>query len=84
MKALFAHVIITPVKDEQGEITGFAKVTQDLSNRHRLEERFRQVVSLHPAPSLVNSEGVIEMVNTQAERILAIPGLKCWENRLSC
>lgn len=69
-KRFFAHVIITPVKDEQGEITGFAKVTQDLSNRHRLEERFRQVVESAPsAIVLVNSEGVIEMVNTQAERI---------------
>lgn len=65
-----AHVVITPLKTESGEVCGFAKVTRDLSSRHKLEERFRQVVESAPnAMVLVNQEGIIEMVNTQAERL---------------
>ena len=42
----------------------------DISERKRLEERFRRVVESAPnAMVMVNSEGSIEMVNTQAERL---------------
>ncbi|MFZ5546410.1 MAG: PAS domain-containing hybrid sensor histidine kinase/response regulator [Pseudomonadota bacterium] len=38
----WANVIITALYDEQGEVTGFAKVTRDLSERRRQEEALRQ------------------------------------------
>jgi PAS domain S-box-containing protein len=38
----WAHVIITPLRDPQGHLTGFAKVTRDLTERRLAEEnRFK-------------------------------------------
>jgi PAS domain S-box-containing protein len=34
----WANVVITPVTDEQGRLSGFAKITRDMSERKRLEE----------------------------------------------
>lgn len=65
-----AHVVITPIVDESGRLRGFAKVTRDISLHHAAEQRFRQVVESSPsAMVMINMQGVIEMVNTQAERI---------------
>src|SRR3990167_3889959 len=65
-----AHVVITPIVDESGTLRGFAKVTRDISLHHAAEQRFRQVVESSPsAMVMINMQGVIEMVNTQAERI---------------
>jgi diguanylate cyclase (GGDEF)-like protein/PAS domain S-box-containing protein len=35
--AFRAHVVIDAVRDEQGQLLGFAKVTRDISERHRYE-----------------------------------------------
>jgi PAS domain S-box-containing protein len=40
----WAQVTITAVRDEEGRLTGFAKVTRDLSERKRSEEALEQVV----------------------------------------
>jgi PAS domain S-box-containing protein len=40
--AFWANVIITPMRDETGELRGFAKVTRDLTVRRQLEERLRE------------------------------------------
>ncbi len=37
----WANVIITALRDETGELLGFAKVTRDLSHRKRIEEALR-------------------------------------------
>lgn len=39
----WAHVVITALRDNSGELRGFAKVTRDLSERRALEERTRQL-----------------------------------------
>lgn len=65
-----AQVSLTSLKDAQGNLRGFAKITRNISDRHKMEQRFRQVVESAPnAIVMVNIEGVIEMVNTQTERI---------------
>lgn len=65
-----ANVVITPLQDESGQLRGYAQVTRDLSTRHQLEERFRQVVESAPsAMVMINAEGTIEMVNAQTERM---------------
>lgn len=65
-----ANVAITPLQDETGLLRGYAQVTRDLSTRRQLEERFRQVVESAPsAMVMINTEGTIEMVNAQAERM---------------
>lgn len=38
----WANVVITAVKDEEGRLTGFAKVTRDLTERRRAEELERE------------------------------------------
>jgi len=37
----WANVIISAIRDEQGDVTGFAKVTRDLTERRRAEEALR-------------------------------------------
>jgi PAS domain S-box-containing protein len=39
----WASVIITPLRSEDGSLTGFAKVTQNLTERRQTEERFQKV-----------------------------------------
>lgn len=66
----FAHQIFTPLHTDDGALRGFAKVTRDISTRKRLEERFERVVEAAPnAMVMVNQNGIIEMVNAQAERV---------------
>ena len=38
----WASVIIDPIRDESGELSGFAKVTRDLTERRLVEEKLRQ------------------------------------------
>jgi PAS domain S-box-containing protein len=38
----WASVVITALRDESGQIRGFAKVTRDITGRHNEEERLRQ------------------------------------------
>ncbi|MGH9496297.1 MAG: PAS domain-containing sensor histidine kinase [Candidatus Sulfotelmatobacter sp.] len=39
----WAHVVISALRDETGELRGFSKVTRDLTERRTLEERTRQL-----------------------------------------
>ncbi|WNG43818.1 PAS domain-containing sensor histidine kinase [Archangium minus] len=39
---IWANVVITAVYDETGKLRGFAKVTRDLSERRKVEERLRR------------------------------------------
>jgi PAS domain S-box-containing protein len=41
--AFWASVIITALRDSEGHLSGFAKVTQDLSERKQWEERIQQL-----------------------------------------
>jgi PAS domain S-box-containing protein len=59
---------LNPIETDQGTMVLSAIV--DISERKRLEERFRQVVEWAPnAMVMANRDGVIEMVNAQAERV---------------
>lgn len=37
----WAHVVITTLRDEAGQVRGFVKVTRDVTERRRIEERLR-------------------------------------------
>lgn len=39
----WAHVVITALRDDSGNLRGFSKVTRDLTERRTLEERTRQL-----------------------------------------
>ena len=38
----WANVTITSIRDEDGELQGFAKITRDMSDRHEYEEKLRE------------------------------------------
>jgi len=40
----WANAVITPIRDARGELTGFAKVTRDLTDRRRADEKLRALV----------------------------------------
>src|SRR6187399_726779 len=74
----WANTVITAVRDEQGTITGFAKITRDLSKRREAEERLRQNEEMFRllidsvrdyAIFMLDPEGRIVTWNTGAQRI---------------
>jgi len=66
----WASVIVTPMIDEQGVLTGYSKVTRDITERRRSEERFRMVVEAAPnAMIMVDTVGRITLVNAQTEKL---------------
>jgi PAS domain S-box-containing protein len=74
----WAHVIIDPIRDPQGELTGFAKVTRDLTERRetqealrRSEEQLRLLVQgvTDYALYLLSPEGIVTNWNVGAQRI---------------
>jgi PAS domain S-box-containing protein len=40
----FANVLITALRDEEGDLRGFAKVTRDITERRKAEERERLLI----------------------------------------
>ena len=74
----WADVIITALHNEEGRLTGYAKVTRDLTEQHELEEalraneeRFRVLVSqvVDYAIIALDAQGVVQTWNAGAEQV---------------
>jgi len=74
----WAHVVITALRDERGELAGFGKVTRDLTERRehlealrQSEERFRLLIEgvRDYAIYMLDPHGVIQSWNNGAELI---------------
>jgi PAS domain S-box-containing protein len=74
----WANVVITAMRDAQGELVGFAKVTRDLTQRRaqeedlrRSEERFRLLIEgvTEYAIFMLDPNGRVSTWNSGAERI---------------
>ena len=69
----WASVVVEAIHGDGGQLIGFSKVTRDITERREAQARdarFRQVVESAPnAMVMINSAGMIEMVNAQAERL---------------
>jgi PAS domain S-box-containing protein len=81
----WVHAVIDPVRDEAGEVIGFAKITRDVTERraaerelHESEQRFRLLVQgvRDYAIYMLDPEGVVTNWNAGAE---AIKGYKAEE-----
>jgi len=74
----WAHVVIDPIRDADGELAGFAKITRDLTERRetqealrRSEEQLRLLVQgvTDYALFMLNPDGVVTSWNIGAQRI---------------
>ncbi|CAN5895691.1 hypothetical protein BH11GEM2_BH11GEM2_07630 [soil metagenome] len=67
----WASVVITALRDDQGEHVGFAKITRDLTERRAAEERQRELVA-HEAAFAASREltARLERTNDQLEAMV--------------
>src|SRR6202048_4575916 len=65
----WAEVVITPIYSDNGELSGFSKVTRDVSGRREAERKFKNLLEAAPdAMVVVNQAGEIVLLNLQAEK----------------
>ncbi|MFO0775333.1 MAG: PAS domain S-box protein [Nitrospiraceae bacterium] len=66
----FAEVVITALRDNAGQTTGFVKVIRDRTEQNRLHEQFRLAVEAAPSGMVLTDEvGTIHLVNAQVEHM---------------
>jgi PAS domain S-box-containing protein len=66
----WAEVVITPICDKSGELSGFSNVTCDMSGRRKAEQKFKDLLEAAPdAIVIVNQTGDIVIVNAQTEKL---------------
>ncbi len=67
----WAHVVITALRDEAGNLQGFSKVTRDLTERRELEERARQLNKelRTRIAQLVESQSMVELRTLELQKL---------------
>ncbi|HZU22192.1 MAG TPA: PAS domain S-box protein [Terriglobales bacterium] len=67
----WASVVITAVRDEDGRLMGYGKITRDLTDRRRAEQRYRLLIEgvTDYAIFSLDAEGCVTSWNSGAERI---------------
>ena len=66
----WAHGVLTALYDDHGAATGFVKVTQDITERRRVETTLHNVLEAAPDAIVgVDSQGRIALVNRRTEEL---------------
>jgi PAS domain S-box-containing protein len=77
----WGNVIITPVRDDDGRLLGFSKVTRDVTERRRIEQAMKQeearlaavIGSAMDAVITVDEKQMITLFNPAAEKMFGYP-----------
>ena len=71
--SFWANVVITALRDQEGKLVGFAKVTRDLTARRQAEEQAQQLAAEQAANAeAARRNEVLHQVNIQLESALAL------------
>ena len=67
----WAHVVLTALRDDYGNLRGFSKVTRDLSERRQLEEKARELNRELRArvAQLVESQRMVELRTLELQKL---------------
>jgi PAS domain S-box-containing protein len=69
-RTFWAEVIVRPIYTGKGKLSGFSKVTRDLSASQKAEQKFKALLEAAPdAIVIVNSVGEIVITNSQTETL---------------
>jgi PAS domain S-box-containing protein len=64
----WANVIVTALRDENGELVGFAKITRDLTDRRRAEEQSRRLAAESAARTVAEQRSKeLDILNHQLQ-----------------
>ncbi len=89
----WANVVLTAVRNQNGNLIGFAKITRDLTERRNAEERlreseerFRVLVNgiVDYGVFMLNPVGVVVSWNTGAERVMGYTAAEIVGKHFSC
>jgi PAS domain S-box-containing protein len=70
--SFFAKIIMSPLYDERGNLTGFVEIIRDLSDQPHYEKYLQSIIQSAPIPILmVNANAEIIMVNAYTEKLFA-------------
>jgi PAS domain S-box-containing protein len=70
----WANVILTALRDPQGNLIGFGQVIRDITERKRSVEQFRLAIEASPTGMLMMDDtGAIVLVNAQIEKLFGYP-----------
>ena len=73
----WAQVVMRPVRDGEGNLRGFSKITHDLTQSRTMEMRYQTLLEAAPdAIVIVNRQGEIEFANSQMERLFGYTRLE--------
>ena len=78
----WAHVVLTALRDDDGDLEGFVKVTRDMTERRENEQRLRQekeltdrILDTSPVGiSVIEEDGTVTRANAHAQELLAVDG----------
>ncbi|TQS46779.1 PAS domain-containing hybrid sensor histidine kinase/response regulator [Cryptosporangium phraense] len=71
---MLVELSVSPVTDAAGRIVGAARVSRDVTARHRYEAKFRWLLDATALAIIgVDRDGIIQLVNSEAQRLFGYP-----------